>query len=252
MSRVLVSARGLSKTFGEGAMATPVLHDIDLDISAGELTLIMGPSGSGKTTLVSLLAGLLRPSGGTIELCGTRLGGLSEARLAAVRRAELGFVFQTPNLFAALSTLDNVAEILALRGMALGPARQRARHVLERVGLGQRLQHRPDQLSGGQKQRVAIARALAPEPALVIGDEPTAALDKGTGRAVLAFLRSHVSAQSGVLVVTHDPRWEEFADRVVELEDGRIGKVRPGGFDPADRPDPADRLDPARPREFAA
>jgi putative ABC transport system ATP-binding protein len=240
MKPVLVAARGLSKTFGQGATATPVLHDIDLEVRAGELTLIMGPSGSGKTTLVSLLAGLLAPSAGGVTLCGTPLDGLPQAKLAALRRAHLGFVFQTPNLFAALTALDNVAEILALAGRPLGPARQRATEALTRVGLGQRLHHRPDQLSGGQKQRVAIARALAPEPALVIADEPTAALDKGTGRAVLAHLRRHVAARSGVLVVTHDPRWEEFADRVVELEDGRVGGDRPGGFDPA------------RPEELAA
>jgi putative ABC transport system ATP-binding protein len=209
-----------------------VLHGVDIAIRGGELTLIMGPSGSGKTTLISILAGLLRPTAGDIELCGQPISRFADGAVAEVRRRSLGFVFQTSNLFAALTALDNVAEPLCMHGLSLAEARHRAAEVLDAVGLGERLGHRPGELSGGQKQRVAIARAIAARPAMVIGDEPTAALDKTASLDVMGLLRRHVAADRSVLIVTHDHRLESFADRVIELEDGRIVNDRRGDWRP--------------------
>lgn len=225
LPRLLVRAIDVRKSFGSGELETPVLEDVTLDIFAGELVLLMGPSGSGKTTLISVLAGLLRPTGGHVELCGAPISELSESAVARVRRRHLGFVFQTYNLFPALSALDNVAEVLRLKGMPAREARARAAATLAEVGLADRLGHRPGELSGGQKQRVAIARALAGDPSLVLGDEVTAALDTHTALAVLEILRAQVGPERGILLVTHDRRLEQFADRVIEIEDGRVGRI---------------------------
>lgn len=229
MSNVLLGVRGVRKTYGEGAVATVALRDVSLDVHAGELTLLMGPSGSGKTTLISILAGLMRPSAGTVELCSAPITEMTEAEVARVRREHLGFVFQSYNLFPALTALDNVAVVLRMKGLAPAQARRGAEETLARVGLADRLHHKPGELSGGQKQRVAIARAIAGEPALVVGDEITAALDGATGMAVLELLRAHVKPGTGVLLVTHDRRLEAYAHRVVEMEDGRIVHDRPMG-----------------------
>ncbi|MBI3724971.1 ABC transporter ATP-binding protein [bacterium] len=220
--KLLVRARGVTKTFGTGPLATPVLKGIDLEIATGELALLMGPSGSGKTTLISVLAGLLRATSGTVELCSQKISELPEDAIARVRRESLGFVFQSYNLFPALSALDNVAEVLVMKGAPRVIARERASRALEAVGLGERLTYLPSSLSGGQKQRVAVARALAGEPALVLGDEVTAALDRESAEAVLGILRRRVGPGSSVLLVTHDRRLERYADRVIEMEDGRI------------------------------
>jgi putative ABC transport system ATP-binding protein len=222
---VLARARGVTKTYGSGALATPVLHGIDLDLRVGELVLLMGPSGSGKTTLLSILAGLLRPTAGDVILCGCAISNLSEAEVARVRRHGVGFVFQAYNLFPALTALDNVAQMLVMKRHP--DPRGRAAEVLQRVGLGHRLGHLPSELSGGQKQRVAIARALAASPPLILGDEITAALDGRTGLEILEILRAEVSPRCGVLLVTHDHRLERFADRVVEIDDGRVFSDRP-------------------------
>lgn len=226
MSDVLLAARGVRKTYGEGTLATTALREISVDVHAGELTLLMGPSGSGKTTLISILVGLLRASAGTVELCSMPITQMVEVDVAAVRRKFLGFVFQSYNLFPALTALDNVALVLRMKGLDAREAEEAARMTLARVGLGDRVRHRPAELSGGQKQRVAIARAIAGEPSLVVGDEITAALDGATGIAVMNLLRAHVRAHTGVLLVTHDHRLESFADRVIEMEDGRIVRDR--------------------------
>ncbi len=219
----ILTARGVCKTYGTGALATRVLYDVDVDLFPGELVLLIGPSGSGKTTLASILGGLLRPSEGTVALCGTEIHALPEGELTRVRRAHLGFVFQSFNLFQALSARDNVAEILAMKGMPLPVARAQADEVLSQVGLGHRLSHLPGMLSGGEKQRVAIARAIAGSPKLVIADEPTAALEKKTALSVARLLADHAHAkQTNVLVVTHDHRLVSFADRVIEIEAGRL------------------------------
>jgi putative ABC transport system ATP-binding protein len=220
--RVLARARHVGKTFTSGALEATVLHDVSLDVRAGEFALLMGPSGSGKTTLLCLLSGLLRPSTGEVELCEVPISRLPEREAAEVRRRSVGFVFQTYNLFPALSALDNVAEVLALKGMPRSQALAVASAALTRVGLARRLAHRPGELSGGERQRVAIARALASEPALIFGDEPTASLDRQTGLEVVELLKKQVNKNCAVLLVTHDPRLLPFADRLIEIDDGRI------------------------------
>ena len=228
-ARVLVDARGVSKTFGHGELATPVLRGIDLQVFAGELALLMGPSGSGKTTLISVLAGLLKPSGGRVELCGETITELAETAITRIRRQHLGFVFQSYNLFPALTALENIAEVLKMKGTPPETADDKATAARSIVGLGERLHHRPGELSGGQKQRVAIARALAGDPSLILGDEVTAALDTHTALNVVSILRQQVSPERGILLVTHDHRLAEFADRVIEIEDGAVSRVVPGG-----------------------
>jgi putative ABC transport system ATP-binding protein len=218
----LVAATDVTKSYAQGRSQLRVLDRVSLTVDPGELVLIMGPSGSGKTTLVSILAGLLKPTLGRVELCGEPISELSSADAARARRRHLGFVFQAYNLFDALSALDNVAEPLAMKGTPLKLARRRAEDALERVGLAERLHHRPRDLSGGEKQRVAIARALAGEPRLVFGDEPTAALDSTTAASVVALLRAAVAPGRSVVLVTHDHRLERYADRIVRLEDGRV------------------------------
>ena len=219
---ILIRGLGLSKSFQPGAIETRVLRGISLVIRSGELALLMGPSGSGKTTLLCVLSGLLRPTAGEVELCGVPISRLPDSAAAEVRRGNVGFVFQTYNLFPALSALDNVAEVLALKGTPREQARAVAGEALGRVGLGDRLRHRPGELSGGERQRVAIARALAGNPALILGDEPTAALDRHTGMDIVQLIKDQVSERCGVLLVTHDMRLTRFADRVIEIDDGQI------------------------------
>jgi len=237
----LLSATDVRFTHGTPPLETPVLHGISLTIAPGELTVLMGPSGSGKTTLISILAGLLRPTQGEVRLAGEEITRLSDAEVTAVRRRAPGFVFQAFHLFPALSATDNVAEILALSGMPIAAARAKARALLTRFGLEERLDHRPGELSAGQRQRVAIARALAPGPKIVIADEPTVALDGPTARAVMELLREYVSAGTAVILVTHDTRLVRPGDRVVELEDGRIahdGPLRAAHRGPSAAPAP--------------
>ncbi|HKU42608.1 MAG TPA: ABC transporter ATP-binding protein [Polyangiales bacterium] len=219
---VLLRAQGVTKSFGPAEQRATVLYGVDLEIRAGQLTLLMGPSGSGKTTLVSILAGLLRPTSGSVELCGEQISALDEAAVANVRRRRVGFIFQTYNLFPALTALDNVALGYRLRGQSKAAARDSARDALASVGLASRVDYLPAKLSSGQKQRVAVARALAGGPLVVLGDEPTAALDGPSAMSVMVLLRERVTANSAVLVVTHDHRLERYAHRTVYMEDGRI------------------------------
>ncbi len=218
----LLSAKDVRKTYQTGLLETPVLFGVSLEVPAGELVLLMGPSGSGKTTLISILAGLLRATSGQIELCENRISDMTEAEVSKVRRRHLGFIFQTYNLFPALTALDNVAEVLCMKGESISKSRKMAKEALDRVGLAERAHHIPSNLSGGQKQRVAIARALAGNPSLILGDEVTAALDGASAKIVMQILRDLVGPQNGVLIVTHDHRLERFADRVIEMEDGLI------------------------------
>jgi putative ABC transport system ATP-binding protein len=219
-TELLLSASDVHKRLGSGTAAIQVLQGVSMSLRRGELVLLVGPSGSGKTTLLSILAGLMRPSGGVVELCGARISEMSGSDVASVRRQHVGFVFQGFNLFGALTALDNVAEPLALKGVPIAQARARARSCLERVGLSSRASHAPASLSGGERQRVAIARALAGDPAIVFGDEPTAALDGRTAEGVLSILREAVDTDRAMLLVTHDRRLERYADRVLHLEDG--------------------------------
>lgn len=214
------------KEYGAGATSVTALADATLDIEAGQVTLIEGPSGSGKTTLISILGLLLKPTSGEVWIEGRNVAGLGERDLPDLRARNFGFVFQGFNLFPALTALENVAIAIAMKDPKQKDAREEARRLLELVDLGSRVHHLPADLSGGQKQRVAIARALGGNPPILIGDEPTAALDTKTALSVMTLLRE-LATQHGraVVVVTHDPRLEQFADRVIRVEDGAICSV---------------------------
>lgn len=214
------------KIYGTGEHAVAALAGASLDIRAGEVTLIEGPSGSGKTTLISILGLLLRPTSGEVWIEGKNVAGLTERDLPGLRARNFGFVFQGFNLFPALTALDNVAMAIQMKDPKAKDPRGEARRLLDMVGLASRSHHLPADLSGGQKQRVAIARALGGNPPIIVGDEPTAALDTKTALSVMELLRELATAQGrAVVVVTHDPRLERFADRVVRVEDGRIHSI---------------------------
>ncbi|HEY5952309.1 MAG TPA: ABC transporter ATP-binding protein [Kofleriaceae bacterium] len=221
-SAPMLAAQGVRKIYGKGALATHVLHDVTIAIPPGQLVMLTGPSGSGKTTLISILAGLIRPTSGIVDVCGHRLTSLTESDNARVRRDHVGFVFQADNLFPALTALANVVEVLCLRGLPRHVARPVARAALARVGLADRIDHRPGELSGGQRQRVAVARALASRPSLLIGDEITSALDGSTALEIMQLVRAFVTDDTAAVIVTHDHRLERFADRIIRMEDGRI------------------------------
>ena len=219
----ILRVTGLSKVFGHGESAVHAVDGVDLTVCCGELVLIMGPSGSGKTTLLTMIGGLLRPTAGSVLIEGVDVTKLSEAQLAPVRRKLVGFIFQSFNLWESLSVLENVELPLNMGGLTGRPARERARVLLVDRGLESRLAFRTRDLSGGEKQRVSIARALANEPRLLLADEPTANLDSKHGRDVMHLL--HEIAKKGdraVIVVSHDERIREVADRVLWLEDGRF------------------------------
>jgi putative ABC transport system ATP-binding protein len=226
--RPILSVRDISMIYGSGETAVRALDGASLDVRPGELLLVEGPSGSGKTTLVSILGLLLRPTSGQIRVGERDVTALPDAELADVRATTFGFVFQGFNLFPALTALDNVALGIRVKDRQ-GKKDRRERHdvearrLLAAVGLESRANHLPANLSGGQKQRVAIARALGGDPQVVVGDEPTAALDTKTALGVMDLLRELVKERGkSVVVVTHDPRLERYADRVVRVEDGIV------------------------------
>ncbi len=225
--------RGLTKTYGTGDIAVHAVSNIDLDVGAGEVALIMGPSGSGKTTLLLMLGAMLRPTSGTIEVAGIDVAHARERALPTLRARHFGFVFQDFNLIGALDTLENVELACNLAGRRGAAARDRATQVLERVGLGHRLDFRPSQLSGGEKQRVAIARAIANDPPVILADEPTANLDSAIGHDVGRILRSLATDDGrSVVIVSHDTRLREIADRVLWLEDGTFRELAGMATDP--------------------
>ncbi len=233
-----IEVRELTKIYTEGSTASRALDGVDLDVESGQVTLLMGPSGSGKTTLVSIMGAILRPTSGSVRIAGREITGLKERQLPAVRLNHIGFVFQGFNLFPTLTAAENIELALKLKKASAGDARKRARTLLDDVGLHDKYGAYPADLSGGQKQRVAIARAIAGQPDIVLADEPTAALDKDSGRVVMDLLRdlAHEKGRA-VVVVTHDNRVLEYADRIVKIEDGRIaghGAVR-GGAGARDR-----------------
>ncbi len=200
-----------------------VLQNINLEVEQGDIQLLMGPSGSGKTTLLSIIAGLLTPTAGQVFLLGEEITKLSRTQLAEFRLHNIGFIFQGFNLFPALTALENVELALHLKGIRGRNAREEAKNRLEQVGLQDKINLLPQDLSGGQKQRVAVARALAGEPPLIMADEPTAALDSASGRAVIDLLKTLAKQENAtVLMVTHDPRIMDVADSILTLEDGRI------------------------------
>ena len=222
-----VVCRGLTKEFGDGDSKVLALRGVDMDVSAGQMTLLVGQSGCGKTTLISIIAGLLDPTAGAARRAGP---GPAQAEGAggwsSFRGKNIGFVFQQYNLLPALTAAENAAVPLLIAGVRRTEAVGRAKAVLESVGLGDKVNSLPSQLSGGQQQRVAIARALVHEPKLLVCDEPTAALDAHSGHTVMELLRK-VAVQPGraVIVVTHDNRVFEFGDRIIHMSDGRIERV---------------------------
>ena len=216
-----VALRDVRKVHGKGDAAVVALDGVSVALARGSFTAIMGPSGSGKSTLLNVAAGLDRPTSGTVLLGDTDLAGLSERRLTILRRERIGFVFQAFNLLPSLTVAQNIGLPLRLDRRRL--RRSNVREVAARVGLENRLRHRPAQLSGGQQQRVAIARALVTRPEVIFADEPTGALDTRTGREVLALLREVVDADGHtVVMVTHDPVAAAQADQVILLADGRV------------------------------
>lgn len=224
-----IVANGIAKTFITGKISTEVLHEINVQVFPGELTLLMGPSGSGKTTLLAILSGLLSPSAGEVMVLGQSLTKLSSSKLDNFRLQNCGFVFQGFNLFGALTAKEQILLMLKYLGVHGGQADRRASQALDEVHLSNVAHLRPGEMSGGQNQRVAIARSLVKNPRLIFADEPTSALDSASGDIVTKLL--HDSAHrlnATVLVVTHDHRLVRHADRVLLLEDGKIvGEERP-------------------------
>jgi putative ABC transport system ATP-binding protein len=218
-----VIARDIEMAFGSNGLKTQVLFDVDLEVASGELTMLVGPSGCGKTTLLSILSGTLKPTGGDVEVMGNVITRMKDSEKVILRRRRIGFIFQQYNLLPALTAAENAAMALVADGMPLKVAAEKARVVLETLGMGPHADKLPRQLSGGQQQRVAIARAIVHAPDLVVCDEPTAALDAETGRQVLELLKDAAAGPGrAVLVVTHDNRIYRYADRIVAMEDGRI------------------------------
>jgi putative ABC transport system ATP-binding protein len=223
MNDVVVRTVGLARRYKMGDTFVDALRGVDLEIARGEFVALVGPSGSGKSTVLNLIGGLDRPSEGEIWIDGVELSAGDEKTLTRHRRRHVGFVFQSFNLLPRLTAEENVALPLMFGGVAENERRARARELLERVGLAERLTHRPTQLSGGEQQRVAIARALVGQPALLLADEPTGNLDTTTGVEIMRLLKE-LNQEQGLtlLVVTHDPEVAAFADRVVRLRDGQV------------------------------
>ncbi len=216
-----VRGRALTKDFGEGPTAVAALRGIDIDLARGSFTAIMGPSGSGKSTLLHILAGLERPTSGSVEIAGTRLDELSDRELTLLRRAEIGFIFQSYNLLPVLNAEENITLPVKIGGAE--PDRDWLETLIRTTGLEERREHRPTELSGGEQQRVAVARALITRPAVVFADEPTGNLDSTSGRQILDLLRRAVDEFGQTIVmVTHDAGAAAIADRVLFLSDGKI------------------------------
>ena len=219
----IIKTVNLSKVYGSEATAVTALDRINVQIEAGEFVAVMGPSGCGKSTLLHLIGCLDRPSAGSILMNGRDLAALKDDELTELRRRQIGFVFQFFNLIPVLNALENAALPLLLDGSKPAEARQRASEWLERLGMADRLTHRPDMLSGGQQQRVAIARALVTDPALILADEPTGNLDSIAGDEIAELLRKICDEwEQTVLMVTHDPRIAAYSDRIIFLKDGKI------------------------------
>jgi putative ABC transport system ATP-binding protein len=219
----VVTAHEITRRYGEGDTAVDALRGVSLDVEQGKLTAIMGPSGSGKSTLMHILAALDLPTSGYVTVAGTRLGQLSDKEVTLLRRAHIGFIFQFFNLLPMLTADENIALPLTLAGEK--PDRAFFQELVKRVGLADRLTHRPSELSGGQQQRVAIARALVSRPTVVFADEPTGNLDSKTGGEILQLLHESVENYGQTMVmVTHEARAAAAADRILFLADGRIVK----------------------------
>ncbi|HWK87939.1 ABC transporter ATP-binding protein [Pseudorhodoplanes sp.] len=221
MSKALLEARNISKTFGEGHVQVRAVASANLTLKGGELTLLMGPSGSGKTTLLSILGCMLTPGKGTLAICGNPVEKAGPERLAEIRRSHIGFIFQSYHLFPTLTAAENIQLALDIRGQNGSEAANKSHKLLEKVGLSRKSKAFPREMSGGEQQRVAIARAIVANPSVILADEPTAALDTSNGRAVMNILSELAEDQnSAVLAVSHDSRVIPFADRIIYIEDG--------------------------------
>jgi len=221
--RAVLSCRNLGKSYDEGPQSVVVLQDLQLELHPGERVAIVGSSGSGKSTLLNMLGGLDTPSTGSVWLAGEELSALNEKQRGLLRNRALGFVYQFHHLLAEFTALENVCMPLLIGRTPINEARQRATALLERVGLGHRLAHKPAELSGGERQRVAIARALVNQPGLVLLDEPTGNLDHHTAQGIQDLMKElSGSSQTAFLVVTHDMALAQQMDRILRLEDGKL------------------------------
>ncbi|MCM3112495.1 ABC transporter ATP-binding protein [Lederbergia lenta] len=212
----------ITKVYGDGSLKVPVLHGIDLSIEDGEFVSIMGPSGSGKSTLMNIIGFLDYPSAGIFELNGEKIGSVKEKKLAKLRNEHIGFVFQQFFLLPRLNALKNVESPLVYAGIPRRERTKRAKEMLEKVGLGDRMGHLPNQLSGGQKQRVAIARALVNNPSIILADEPTGALDSKTSEQIMQLLVQLNKEGKTVIIVTHEEEIAAYTNRIITLKDGLI------------------------------
>ena len=219
----LLEVRGVTKEYELGKTIVHALRGLDLEIERGEIVAIMGPSGSGKSTLMHILGALDRPTDGQAAVDGTDIRTLREPQLVTLRGQRIGFVFQTFNLIQTLTAVRNVELPMIFQGVQRSERHARARRLLERVGLGDRIRHKPNELSGGERQRVAIARALANDPEIILADEPTGNLDTETGESILSLLKD-LNANEGktIILVTHDPDAAAIAGRIVRLRDGCV------------------------------
>jgi len=223
----VIRAEGLGKTYAEGKLHTPVFDGLELAVHAGETVAILGVSGAGKSTLLHLLGGLDTPTSGEVFVAGKRMSALSDAARGQLRNRALGFVYQFHHLLPEFTALENVMLPVMLGGATLPDASQRARSLLESVGLGHRLEHKPGELSGGERQRAAVARALVNTPACVLGDEPTGNLDEKTAATVFELmLELNRAKRTSLVLVTHDRRLARRLDRVLELHEGKLRELR--------------------------
>ena len=222
----VVRAEGLGKTYAEGSLHTQVFDGLDISVQAGETVAILGASGAGKSTLLHLLGGLDVPSAGEVYVAGLKMSGLSDTARGRLRNRALGFVYQFHHLLPEFTALENVMMPVLLAGRTTAEADKRAQDLLESVGLGHRLQHKPGELSGGERQRAAVARALVNNPACVLGDEPTGNLDEKTAAIVFAqMLELNRAQRTSLVLVTHDRRLARRLDRVLELHEGKLREL---------------------------